>query len=156
MKRMMRSRKGVSPVIAAMLMIVVAIIGMSFLFAFAVNYATDFQLGRGSAVLESMAIENVWVRNSTHGENSTVWIWIYNVGKVDVEISNIFVNDYQASINYVEQVHDGYLIRWSESPFEVGVGEHVMFSVNSTSLSADGYNLFRLATARGSDVEERY
>jgi flagellin-like protein len=156
MKRMLRSRKGVSPVIAAMLMIVVAIIGMSFLFAFAVNYAADFQLGRGSAVLESMVIENVWVRNSTLGGNSTVWIWVYNVGEVDLEISNIFVNDYKASINYVEQVNDGDLVHELDPPFEVGVGEHVMFSVNSTSLGNDGYNLFKLVTARGSAVEERY
>jgi flagellin-like protein len=151
MKRMLRSRKGVSPVIASVLMIVVAIIGMSFLFAFAINYARDFQLGSGSAVLESMVIENVWVRDST-----TVWIWVYNVGKVDLEISNVFVNDYLASVKYVEQVRDGDLVRELNPPFEVGVGEHVKFSVESTSLGEDGYNLFKLVTTRGSAVEERY
>ena len=147
MKRMLRSRKGVSPVIAAMLMLVVAIIGMSFLFAFAINYVTDFQLGRGSAVLESMVIENVWVRDST-----TVWIWVYNVGKVDLEISNVFVNDYQTTITHVDDLP----VYESDSPFEVGVGEHIKFSVNSTSLGDDGYNLFKLVTARGSAFEERY
>ena len=147
MKRMLRSRKGVSPVIAAMLMLVVAIIGMSFLFAFAINYVTDFQLGRGSAVLESMVIENVWVRDST-----TVWIWVYNVGKVDLEISNVFVNDYQTKITHVDDLP----VYESDSPFEVGVGEHIKFSVNSTSLGDDGYNLFKLVTARGSAFEERY
>jgi len=147
MKRMLRSRKGVSPVIAAMLMLVVAIIGMSFLFAFAINYVTDFQLGSGSAVLESMVIENVWVRDST-----TVWIWVYNVGKVDLEISNVFVNDYQTTITHVDDLP----VYESDSPFEVGVGEHVKFSVNSTSLGDDGYNLFKLVTARGSAFEERY
>jgi flagellin-like protein len=151
MKRMLRSRKGVSPVIASVLMIVVAIIGMSFLFAFAINYARDFQLGSGSAVLESMVIENVWVRDST-----TVWIWVYNVGKVDLEISNVFVNDYLASVKYVEQVRDDDLVRELNPPFEVGVGEHIKFSVESTSLGEDGYNLFKLVTTRGSAVEERY
>lgn len=153
MKRMLRSRKGVSPIIAAMLMIVVAIIGMSFLFAFAINYARDFRLGSGSAVLESMVIENVWVRDSSPGEDSTtVWIWVYNVGKVDFEISNVFVNDYHAKITHVNDLP----VYESDSPFGVEVGEHVKFSVNSTSLGDDGYNLFKLVTARGSAFEERY
>ena len=146
MKRMLRSRKGVSPVIASVLMIVVAIIGMSFLFAFSVNYATDYQLGRGSAVLELMVIEDVWIRNST-----TLEIWVYNVGKADLEISNVYVNDYQANITHV----DNNLVEL-DSLFEVEVGEHVKFSVESTSFFEEGYNLLTLFTARGSDVEGRY
>jgi len=127
-------------------MIVVAIIGMSFLFAFSVNYATDYQLGRGSAVLELMVIEDVWIRNST-----TLEIWVYNVGKADLEISNVYVNDYQANITHV----DNNLVEL-DSLFEVEVGEHVKFSVESTSFFEEGYNLLTLFTARGSDVEGRY
>jgi flagellin-like protein len=147
MKRMMRSRKGVSPVIAAMLMIVVAIIGMSFLFAFAVNYATDFQLGKGSAVLESMVIEYVY----WDGVSDDVDIWVYNVGKTGLKINNVFVNDVQTLITYLEDVPVAEL----NSPVEVGVGEHIKFSVQSDPLS-EGINLFRLVTARGSAFEERY
>ena len=146
MKRLLRCRRAVSPVIAAVLMIMVAIIGMSLLFAFFVNYARDFQLGRGSAVLESMVIENVWIHNST-----TVSIWVYNVGKVDLEVSNVFVNDLRAVVTHV----DGVPVAGSDSLFEVGVGEHVRFSVLSDSLRGDA-NLFRLVTARGSAVEGRY
>jgi len=147
MNKLLRSRKAVSPVIAAVLMIMVAIIGMSFLFAFFVNYAADFQLGRGSAVLESMVIENVWIRDST-----AVDIWVYNVGKVDFWVSVVFVNDYQASITDVDDVPVSEL----DSPFEVGVGEHVKFSVVSTSVRDGLDNLFKLVTARGSAVEGSY
>jgi flagellin-like protein len=154
MKRMLRNKKGVSPVIATVLMIVIVSISMSFLFAFAVNYATDFQLGRGSAVLEYMVIEDVWIRNSTTVDNSTTWevdIWVYNIGKVDLEISNVYVNDYQATITHI----DDNLVEL-DSLFKVGVGEHVKFSVKSTSLHGDRDNLFKLFTMRGSNVEERY
>ena len=145
MKRMLRNRKGVSPVIAAVLMIVVTIIGMSFLFAFSVNYATDYQLGRGGAVLELIVMEDVWIRDST------VDIWVYNVGKVDLQISNVFVNDYKANITHI----DNNLVEL-DSLVQVNVGEHVKFSVESTSLRDEGNNLFSLFTVRGSHVEGRY
>ena len=146
MKRMLRSRKGVSPVIASVLMIVVTIIGMSFLFAVSVNYATDYQLGRGGAVLELMVIEDVWIRDST-----TVDIWVYNVGKVDLQISNLYVNDYKANITHI----DNNLVEL-DSLVQVKVGEHVKFSVESTFLREEGNNLLSLFTIRGSHVEGRY
>jgi len=147
MKRMLRSRKGVSPVIASVLMIVVAIIGMSFLFAFAVNYATDYQLGRGSAVLESMVIENVYWDGV-----STADIWVYNVGKVDLDIANVYVNDRIASITEIDDI-----LVYEQTLVEVPVGEHVKMRVTSDSfIVGANVQLYKLATARGSIVEGRY
>jgi flagellin-like protein len=145
MKRMLRSRKGVSPVIAAVLMIMVAIIGMSFLFAFAVNYSRDFQLGRGSAVLESMVIEHAY----RDGVNSTAHIWVYNVGKVEIDIANVYVNDHLVIITHI----DGEVV--GQTLVEVPVGEHVEITVTSNSF-IEGANVYKLATARGSIVEGRY
>jgi flagellin-like protein len=140
MKKLLRNKRAVSPVLASVLMIMVAIIGMSFLFAFFVNYAADYQLGRGSAVLESMVIENVWIRDS-----STVWIWVYNVGEVELEISDVFVNDFQAS--FTSDSDQGI----------VAVEGHGRLVVTPSVLLVEHVNyVFKLVTARGSAVEGSY
>jgi flagellin-like protein len=147
MKRMLRSRKGVSPVLATVLMIVIAVIGMNILFAFAVNYATDFQLGRGSSVLESLVIEMVyWDGVSTNAD-----IWVYNVGKVDLEIGNVYVNDRLASITEIDDVP---VIE--QTLVAVPVGNHTKIGVTADSFNVGGRQLYKLATARGSIFEGRY
>ena len=139
MKRLLRSRRAVSPVIAAVLMIMITVVGMSVLFAFFVNYARDFQLGRGSAVLESLVIENVWV----HEDSDTVDIWVYNVGKVDFTITDVYINDFHV-------VETGLQVK-------VDVGEHGNFTVTSaSSLNVAVPPLVKVVTARGSAVEGRY
>jgi flagellin-like protein len=148
MNRLLRNRKGISPVVGAVLMIVVTIIGMSFLFAYAVNYATDFQLGRGSAVRESLVIENgYWNETST-----TADIWVYNVGEIDLEIANVYVNDIKADIIEIDDVPVS-----EQTLVTVPVGEHVKIGVTKDSLDADAnVQLYNLVTARGSSVEGRY
>jgi flagellin-like protein len=148
MNRLLRNRKGISPVVGAVLMIVVTIIGMSFLFAYAVNYATDFQLGRGSAVRESLVIENgYWNETST-----TADIWVYNVGEIDLEIANVYVNDIKADIIEIDDVPVS-----EQTLVTVPVGEHVKIGVTKNSLDAGAnVQLYNLVTARGSSVEGRY
>src|SRR3989304_3538247 len=87
MKKLVTNRKAVSPVLSAVLMILVVVTGMSLLFAFFVNYASDFQRNSGSAGLESMVVEDVDFIDSQRAE-----IWVYNMGKVGFNVSSIYVN----------------------------------------------------------------
>jgi flagellin-like protein len=88
MKRSMCSRRAVSPVLAAVLMILVVMTGMSLLFAFFVNYTADFQRKTGSAVLESITVEDVWFKSATHLE-----IWVYNFGKVSLNVTSLYIDN---------------------------------------------------------------
>ncbi len=63
MKRLFKSKRAVSPVIATVLMILIVMAGMTILFAFIGAYAQSFQAGSGSAVLESLTVEDVWFKN---------------------------------------------------------------------------------------------
>jgi flagellin-like protein len=137
MKRLIRSRKGLSPVLSTVLMILVAITGMSLLFAFFVNYARDFQLGSGSAVRESVVIEDVCFNSTSHVE-----VWVYNVGKVDFKITTVYINDKQASIA-------------SGSDVAVSVGKHGKLMVSS-DFALGGIYDFKIVTERGSAFEGRY
>jgi|YelNatPaOPRAMG01_1025707.scaffolds.fasta_scaffold51934_4 FlaG/FlaF family flagellin (archaellin) len=94
MKRFMRNKRGVSTVISTILMIMVAMIGMSVLFGYVVFYTDNYKAGAGSSVLEHLTIEDVWVKDS-----HTVWITVSNPSTrvnlgadVDLTVSNIYVD----------------------------------------------------------------
>jgi flagellin-like protein len=129
MRKLFRSRRAVSPVVSAVLMILVVMIGMSVLFAFFVNYTRDFQTGSGSAVLESLVIEDVSLTSPTQ-------VWVYNVGKVRFTITSVYVND-----------------QFDSNPnLEVAPGQHR----NITVASAHSGDTIKIVTARGSAFEGRY
>jgi hypothetical protein len=139
MKQFLKSKKAVSPVVSAVIMILVATIGMSVLFAFFVNYARDFQMGSGSAVLESMVIEDVWF------QNSDVTIWVYNVGKVNFTITSVYINDFLVQITSNAGTVD-----------VKGHGELVVAPLPGMSPGNNVRYVFKLVTSRGSAVEGSY
>jgi flagellin-like protein len=133
MRKLLRNRKAVSPVVSAVIMILVVMIAMSALFAFFVSYAADFQLGSGSAVLESMTVEDVWFESS-----SNVEIWVYNTGKANLAITSVYVNDtLSLPVN-----------------LEIPVGKHGKLTVTPTiQLETEQTYTFKLVTKRGTSVE---
>ena len=140
MMKLFRDKKGVSPVVSAVIMILVVMIGMSALFAFFVNYSRDFQMGSGSAVLESMTAEDVWFTSS-----DAVVIWVYNYGKVDVTVTDVYVDSNAVvfapeELTIVVGAH-GQIVVYSlaEQPFEIGVS----------------YS-FKIVTDRGTSFEGTY
>jgi flagellin-like protein len=131
MRKLFRNRRAVSPVVSTVLMILVVIIGMSVLFDFFVNYTRDFQTGSGSAVLESMVIEDV----SFTGSNGAQ-VWVYNVGKVSFTITSVYVND-QFAVN---------------PDLAIAPGHHEMIPVGSAFSGCT----IKIVTARGSAFEGMY
>ena len=131
MMRLFRNRRAVSPVLSTVLMILVVITGMSLLFAFFVNYTRDFQTGSGSAVLESMTVEDVWFTNPNGPQ-----VWVYNVGKVSLTITSVYVDD-----------------QLDSSPnIEIKTGQHQPITVGSAYSGCT----IKIVTARGSAFEGRY
>jgi len=128
MRKLFRNRRAVSPVVSTVLMILVVIIGMSVLFGFFVNYTRDFQTGSGSAVLESMTIEDVWFKDFT------TEVWVYNVGKVSFNITSVYVNDQNAGFN--------------PSSLEIAPGQHGNITIASANRGT-----IKIVTARGSAFE---
>jgi len=135
MRRLFGSRRALSPVLSTVLMILVTIIGMSVLFGFFVNYAKDFQVGSGSAVRESLVIEDVCFNGTRHAE-----VWVYNVGKIDLTVSAVYVDDKLVS---------------SFAAVDVAVGEHEVLMLKSPFRAGDTYDL-RIVTSRGSAYEGLY
>jgi flagellin-like protein len=140
MRRFLRNRKAVSPVVSAVIMILIVIIGMSVLFAFFVNYARDFQAGSGSAVLESMVIEDVWFKSS-----SAIDISVYNVGKVNFTITSVYINDVRVAITGT-----------SGTVKVEGHGSLTVTGWSSMAKDDDVRYVLKLVTTRGSAIEGSY
>jgi flagellin-like protein len=136
MRRLFHDKRGVSPVVSAVIMILVVMISMSALFAFFVNYSRDFQSGSGGAVFESMTVEDLWFRNE-----SAVEVWIYNFGKADLTITNVYV--------------DGDQVVFSPNDLYIAVGEHGKITVSSSFVLLSTYQ-FKIVTARGTSFEGSY
>ena len=143
MRKLIRNKKGLSPVVATVLLILVVMVGMTILFAFVDAYATNFQAGSGSGILESMTIEDVWFTSNT-GHNDLIQLWVYNVGKVSFTINSVYVNGAPpASITSNSKV--------------VQIGTHCEINVTLSAdwTNANNYEL-KIVTARGSAFEGRY
>jgi hypothetical protein len=135
-------------------MILVVVIAMSLLFAYFVNYATEFQLGSGSSVLESIVVEDVWFKNST-----SIELNVYNVGKVDSTIRSIYVNDLpvppvKVNIVYFHGKQATGAV-WNQT---IPAGGHANLTVTLFSPDWNSHDFYdiKLVTTRGSDFEGRY
>ncbi|MFA5365205.1 MAG: hypothetical protein WC325_08510 [Candidatus Bathyarchaeia archaeon] len=140
MIRLSRNKRGVSPVISAVIMMLVVMIGMSALFAFFVSYSKDFQEGSGSAVLESMTLDDVWFTSP----DATV-IWVYNFGKVDLTISSVYIDSNAVTFTPADQT--------------IAVGGHgkiVVYSLATNRFDTGNSYLFKIVTERGTSFEGVY
>lgn len=154
MKRLVRNNKALSPVLSSVLMILVVVIGMSVLFAYFVNYATDFQLGSGSSVLESIVVEDAWFKNPT-----SIELHVYNVGKVDSTINSVYVNDLPAPSFQLNSVYfHGRQATGAVSNRIIPVNGHANVTVTLFSPGWDSHIVYdiKIVTARGSGFEGRY
>jgi flagellin-like protein len=157
MKRLFKNKKAVSPVIATVLMILVTMAGMTILFAFVSSYSENYKAGIGSSVMESLAIEDIWLSPSSsnpigNNYNTAVDITVYNVGKIDSIITSVYVNgikltdrdlDNLGKFNLKESVEVGshltIRLDWEHGPWQNG----------------QTYN-FRITTLRGSNFDISY
>jgi len=149
-RKLFNSRRAVSSVVSAVLMILVVMIGMSLLFAFFVNYARDFQTGSGSAVLESMVIEDVKFTDSQAD------VWVYNVGKVEFKINSIYIND--ALVDHptlVKVTYNGVPVTPLPADDNIRDGAHAKITVNHSFEIGQSY-VFKIVTERGTSVEGEY
>jgi flagellin-like protein len=142
MRSLLRERRGISPIFSTVLLILLVVGGMSFAFAFLVNYVKDYQIGRGSSVLELVCIEDVWFREVE--ANAPIEIWLYNYGKVDVNVKDLYVNG------------KAHIFNLPDESITIRVGEHgKIITTELFVTSTTAYHL-RVVTARGSVFEGEY
>ena len=153
LRRFGRDVRAVSPVLGTIIMVLIVVLGMGLVFAFFVDYVSDYQMGRGSSVMELVEIEDVYF----YGVDS-VNVTLYNYGKIEFEVDAIYVNGLPvknvsfsgiSSVELYDSDEDGSV--------EVIPYAHAKFNVTlSGGWSSDMSYVFRFVTERGSVVEREY
>jgi hypothetical protein len=139
-RKLCRNKKGVSTVIATIIMIMVVMVGMSVLFGALIVYSDNFHSGIGSSVLESITVEDVYFRSSTP---NYVELTLFNTGKVELKVTNVYIDGQMATI---------------PAPLTIAQGAHELLKVTPTgsTFSIGSDYSFKIVTARGTGFEGTY
>ena len=124
-------------------------------FAFFIDYVSDYQRGRGSSVMELVEIEDVYFRRVDGVD--WVEVWLYNYGKIEFEVDAIYVNGLLVDFSFsnVSSV-ELYDVDEDDSR-EVVPYAHAKYNMTlSGDWSSDVAYVFRVVTERGSAVEREY
>jgi flagellin-like protein len=148
MRKMYRNRRGISPVISTILMIMIVIIGMSIVFAYVSVYTQTYQSGLGSSVLESLTIEDVCFNGTTaNGANNVATVSVYNSGLIAVTVNGIYIDGNVTTPSPA-----------SDLPFYIPVGGQAIIHVLGPYpqwYSGAYYNI-KVTTLRGSSFEKTF
>lgn len=140
-KKGKRGKAGVSVVVSDLLMLAIIIVALTVVLGFVAGYISNYQATSGSAIMERLLIEDVWVDKI----NNKVDITFYNYGKVSLTVNAIYINGNPVS---------GF------TPFLVTVGEHKSTGWLSLPEGVGGGGTYKLnikvVTERGYYVEGNF
>jgi flagellin-like protein len=113
LKKLKLNRKGVSPVIAVLLMIAIAVAASILVYVWSMGLIGTLQTGGGQQVREQVILE-AYSWNST---DKTLKLYLRNVGATDVTIDSIYVSGVKCDITAQEvlKVH-GPVVKVSITP----------------------------------------
>jgi hypothetical protein len=132
LRKFVRNRRAVTPVLSELLLTVIAVAAMSI--ATSATYVITTNMRNNMS--ERVVVVDVWFNSATQ----TLDIYLYNVGKVDATVANIY-------LNHTKLV--------SASPLQLETGQEGWLNVSCTWQSRGLYYL-DLVTSRGLHIAEYY
>jgi len=130
MKRLLRNRKAITPVLSNVLMMLIAVAGMSIAITATYVITANFHDIMG----ERFIVEDVWFRTG-----GVISIYLRNTGKVPIRPSAVYVN-YMAN---------------SFTSLELDVGSHGWLNVTYSWTPNRVYHI-NIVTSRGTQVANYY
>jgi len=130
--RLLRDRRGITPVLSNILLLVVAVAVMAV--ATTATYMITTNLRENMS--ERIILEDLWFNNQT-GE---ICIYLRNIGKVAIHVSAVYVN---------------HTSQYFNSPFDLQVGEHGWLNVAYGWVSGALYYV-DVVTNRGTHIAGYY
>ncbi len=130
MRRLLWDRRGVTPVLSNVLLMAIAVAGMSI--AITATYVITNNLRETMG--ERFIIEDVWFK--TGGE---IAIYLRNTGKMPIKVAAVYVN-------YTAQ---------SFTSLELDVGSHGSLSIAYNWSSNSAYHI-KVVTSRGTQIADYY
>ena len=132
MKTMLRDKRGITPVLSNVLLMVIAVAGMSIAMT-----ATYIITGNLKEIMgERFIVEDVWFEPP-----DTIAVYIRNVGKMAIEISAVYVN-------FTSQSFSSLILE---------TGDHNWLNITlSNDWIADSVYYINIVTRRGNQVADYY
>ncbi len=130
MRKILKNKRGITPVISNLLLMVIAVAAMAI--ATTATYVITGNLH--DTMGERFIIEDVWFK-----QNNETAVYLRNVGKITIEISSVY-------INYTSQPF---------TPFELKVGEHGWLNMAYSWKQGCVYRI-NVLTNRGTNVADYY
>ena len=131
-KRFLRDKRAITPVLSHLLLTVVAVAIMSLATSATFMITTNMRETMGERVI----VEDVWF-NSAAG---TVDVYMRNVGKADIQVSNVYVNHVGESFN---------------GPSRLEINQHDWLRIAYSWDSGESYYI-DIVTKRGTHVASYY
>jgi FlaG/FlaF family flagellin (archaellin) len=131
-KRFLRDKRAITPVLSHLLLTVVAVAIMSIATSATYVITTNLRQTMG----ERVVVEDVWF-NSAAG---TVDVYMRNVGKADIRVSGVYVNHVAQSFN---------------GPFSLQINGHDWLRIDYTWNSGEAYYI-DIVTTRGTHIASTY
>lgn len=132
LKRLLHDKRGITPVLSSLLLTVIAVAGMAIATSATFVITTNLR----DTMSERAVAEDVWFNNATR----TVDVYLRNVGKVRIHISNVYVN-------HTSQLFD--------SPFSLELNDHDWLTIVYDWDSGDLYHI-DIVTNRGTHIASYY
>jgi Flp pilus assembly pilin Flp len=131
-KRFLRDKRAITPVLSHLLLTVVAVAVMSIATSATFVITTNLR----ETMSERVMVEDVWFNSAT----GTVDVYVRNVGKVTIQVYAVYVNRVGRLFN---------------SPFRLEMKEHGWLSIVFSWNSGDVYYI-DIVTSRGTHIASYY
>ena len=129
MRKLLRNKKGVSPVLSSLLLTVIAVAGMSI--AVSATYViTD---GLHDNMSERVIVEDVWF------DSGQISVYVRNIGRIKISIDAVYVN----------QVSQGF------TSLELEQGKHGGLNITYPWTANAEYEI-KVVTSRGTQIVDYY
>src|SRR3990170_7831269 len=129
MRKLLRNKKAITPVLSNVLMMLIAVAGMSIAITATYVISTNFHDIMG----ERLIVEDVWFRSGG------ISIYLRNTGKVSIKFVSIYVNHAAQTF----------------TPFELDIGNRGWLNITYAWTANDVYYV-NVVTDRGTQVADYY
>lgn len=94
MKKSTKAKRGISPIVSSLLMLLVTVIAFSAVLSYANNFMTAQRANTLATIKERLVVEDIWFQS-----NGTITIYVTNVGTAPLEITEIHINNENVDFN---------------------------------------------------------
>jgi flagellin-like protein len=133
LKRFRNGRRGISPIVSSLLMLLTTVIAFGMVLGYANNFMSAQRANTLATIRERLVVEDIWFHL-----NNSITVYVTNVGKVPVEITEIFINNEN--------------VDFSPSPLKLSMFEVDEARFNFTWISGNEYS-FTVITKGGYYLE---